>query len=115
MEKEKNFTIIARDLSILPKPSDTWRILQKPRVGEVNGLPHMRGVAIATNGIIVAIKTGDQRVIFGHLEWFVPDKNEPSSPVKGRKGKVFPALLDNIFGQLSPNGSEDHFSSQQES
>lgn len=121
MEKEKNFTLISRDLSFLPKPRDHWHILQKPRVGEVNGIHTMRGVAFATNGIMVAIKTEEQKIIFGHLDWFVPDREEsPSKGVEEKSGKVgkqkvFSSILNDIFGQLSPNGSEDHFSSQQES
>lgn len=37
----------------------------------------MRGLAVATNYIHVKIITG-AGVVFGHLEWFVKDKNEPS-------------------------------------
>ena len=67
--------------SSLPKPYD-WRLIE-PMVGEINGIPTSRGVAIASNGIIVAIMQNDG-VVFGHLDWFVKDKEQPiceASPV----------------------------------
>ena len=60
--------------SSLPKPYD-WRLIE-PMVGEINGIPTSRGIAIATNGIIVAIMQNDG-VVFGHLDWFVKDKEQP--------------------------------------
>lgn len=60
----------------LPSPKDSWRTM--PEVsGGVNGLDHVfRGVAIATNGIMVAIMTPIGIIVFGHLDFFVKDKKE---------------------------------------
>lgn len=61
---------------VLPKPYD-WR-LTEPMPGEVVGLPTSRGVKVATNGIIIAIQQGDE-LVFGHLSWFVEDKEQPTA------------------------------------
>lgn len=63
-------------LAALPRPHDTWRLLCKPCLGEINGLGHyFRGLAVATNGVIVAIETSAGNVLFGHLQWF--EKDDP--------------------------------------
>jgi hypothetical protein len=38
-----------------------------------------RGMATATNGIIVAIETSAGNVLFGHLQWFEKDDPEQAS------------------------------------
>lgn len=58
----------------LPKPYDDWRLVQKPVPGHINGLETIRGLAVATNGIIVALLNSYGKISFGHLEWFVKDK-----------------------------------------
>ncbi|SRR5881394_941009 len=67
-------------LQCLPTPRETWRLLQQPVVGEVTGLGHkFRGLAVATNGIIVCIETSAGNILFGHLQWFEKDnQDEPS-------------------------------------
>lgn len=57
----------------LPKPKE-WRLVAKPIVGQINGLPQFRGLAVATNGIHVAILTSADHLLVGHLEWFLPDE-----------------------------------------
>ena len=37
---------------------------------------------MATNGVVVAIMTGDDRLIFGHIDYFVVDKDLPVEVVK---------------------------------
>ena len=59
---------------ILPKPH-CWRLVSKPCTGEINGLPTLRGMSVATNGIHVAL-LNMQTVAFGHLEWFIKDRKE---------------------------------------
>lgn len=59
---------------LLPRPYE-WRLLKQPIVGEINGLPESRGIAIATNGIIVAIQQNES-LFFGHLDFFVEDEDE---------------------------------------
>lgn len=58
----------------LPKPYD-WRLLSPCVVGEMNALPNMRGVAVATNGILVAILQ-NATIIIGHLDYFVADQEQ---------------------------------------
>ena len=65
---------------VLPKPHD-WRLLNPAIVGEINGLPRSRGVAIATNGILVAIKQNEDQLFIGHLEYFVPDEDSGAEGV----------------------------------
>ena len=55
----------------LPKPHD-WRLVSPAQVGEINGLPSSKGLAIATNGILVAIMQGPTLFI-GHTDSFVVD------------------------------------------
>lgn len=93
----QTFTSIAEVKQVfgitLPKPYD-WRLLSPCVVGEINGLPNLRGTAIATNGILVAIvqQTG---LIIGHLDYFVADQDQSmpqdvnrSVVVKAKKTKI---------------------------
>lgn len=58
----------------LPRPHATWRLLVRPCVGSINGLDRtFSGLAVATNGIIVAILSGAGVVNFAHLQWFIKD------------------------------------------
>ena len=59
----------------LPKPKE-WRLVKQPISGQINGLPHFRGAAVATNGIHVAIESSAGVIFIGHLLWFVKDKPE---------------------------------------
>lgn len=64
------------------KGCEDWRLLPYPVAGEVNGLPMFRGLAVATNGVHVAIETSGGSLIFGHVGWFVVDKEEKCRDVK---------------------------------
>lgn len=68
-------------LKSLPKPRQDWRLLKDPCVGEVNGIPTMRGVATATNGILAAIVRGGT-IVFGHIEYFIVDSQERETLAK---------------------------------
>lgn len=69
--------------------------------GEINGIPSMRGYAVAANGIHVAIFnpfTND--VTFGHIHFFVPDDStdqsvldEATASEKKPKTKITKATL----------------------
>ena len=61
----------------LPKPYD-WRLLSPALVGSINALPGTQGIAVATNGILVAVLQQD-KIFFGHLDWFVADEQSSSS------------------------------------
>jgi hypothetical protein len=59
----------------LPKPFE-WRLLAIPLVGAVNGIPTSHGVAVATNGILVAIVQDERRLFIGHIDSFIADTQE---------------------------------------
>lgn len=59
---------------ILPRPY-CWRLVIDQPVGQIHGLPTCRGIAVATNGILVAIESENQtQVAICHLEWFKCDE-----------------------------------------
>ena len=64
---------------MLPRPHDTWRSIADAPLGQVNGLERFRGKAVATNGVIAAILTSANNVIFGHIQWFVCDEPDEQS------------------------------------
>lgn len=69
---------------VLPSPKTWWLLSDADAVtGEVNGVPSLRGVAVATNGILIAVETVTGTVLFGHRDWFVVDK-EPKDTATGR-------------------------------
>lgn len=53
-----------------------WRLLTPRKSGEVNGIPTSRGLAIATDGMLVLIRQSDGSLFEGHLEWFEKDQLE---------------------------------------
>lgn len=60
---------------VLPKPFD-WRLLPQGELGQIQGIHTMRGTAVATNGIHVAIVCGNT-IHIGHLDWFITDEQAP--------------------------------------
>jgi len=55
-------------------------LLRQPVVGEIVGLGHkFRGLAVATNGVIVALETSAGAALFGHLQWFEKDDKDAVS------------------------------------
>lgn len=60
---------------VLPRPYD-WHLIARPAYGQIHGIPTMRGVAIATNGILVAIIQENDCLTIGHLDNFIPDDVE---------------------------------------
>ena len=53
-----------------------WQLIPEPKLGCINGIPTMRGWAIATNFLLVAIEQLDGQITFGHLLFFQPDAGE---------------------------------------
>jgi ferritin len=51
----------------------------------------MRGLAVATNYVHVAIEQGDGSLVFGHLEWFVKDKLDEKSELDSCSSKTHSA------------------------
>ena len=73
-------------LQSLPRPRDSWRILLMPVTGEITGLGNVfRGLAVATNGVIVAIESSAGAILFGHLQWFEKDDPEEESDIDNVK------------------------------
>jgi len=66
--------------TVLPKPREAWRLLTAPMLGEITGIHTIRGKAIATNGILVAVVREDNELFFGHLEWFKEDPTQHAAP-----------------------------------
>ena len=68
---------------------DGWRPLQEQKSGNIHGLPTLRGTAIATDGVLVAILTWDGKLSVGHLDYFIADKDEPAArPIATPKAKA---------------------------
>lgn len=93
-------------IQMLPKPRDGWRLIQQPVLGGINGLTHKyRGLAVATNGIIVAILTSANAICFGHLEWFIKDEPDEETDLDSAMAEVVAArkrmqtvkTFDNLF------------------
>lgn len=65
---------------LLPRPHP-WYLVSPDNIahGEINGVPSVRGTTVVTNGILVALETETGNVLFGHIEWFVPDAREAGS------------------------------------
>ena len=59
---------------MLPKPHE-WRLLPLAVSGAIHGIPTSQGVAVATNGIHVAI-VQHTRLFIGHIDFFVADEQE---------------------------------------
>jgi hypothetical protein len=59
---------------------DFWRLVDEDiiRLGQINGVSTVRGWAIATDGVIVALEDDHGRLSFGHLDWFVADPDSDS-------------------------------------
>ncbi len=59
----------------LPRPHPWWLLSGDDCiVGEVNGVPTIRGKAVATNGIMVAVLTVQGDIDLGHRQFFVRDE-----------------------------------------
>lgn len=69
----KNLGELCECYGYLPRPK-TWRMLPFAVPGEIHALPNTRGMAVATNGIHVAIENSTYNELFiGHLDWFIVD------------------------------------------
>lgn len=96
------FSLVRHHKVMLPAPKETWRLLQQPCLGNINGLPDFRGIAVATNGIIVAIEDPVMDLLFfGHLEWFVKENDNASDldvVIKAKRpSKKKDSKLDELF------------------
>lgn len=88
---------------MLPKPTETWRLVKDQPSGSIVGLPTIQGIAVATNGILVAIERSDRSILFCHLEWFKCDKGEIETirePKAIGSGKTTKLSLDPFVAEL---------------
>lgn len=60
----------------LPRSKNEWRLLVEPLVGNIYGIPSLRGVVLATDGVLCLIARGE-KLETAHLDWFVVDDNQP--------------------------------------
>jgi len=87
---------------MLPRPHSTWRLLAHPCVGHICGLDRpFSGLAIATNGIMVAILTSAGFVNFGHLEFFIKQQPDAITDLDQRLPKALkPSEVELTFLDL---------------
>jgi hypothetical protein len=80
-----DFTRINR--LVLPKPR-VWWLLSVHETGHIHALQdRTRGVAIATNGPLIAIETETKGILIGHRDWWVKESDSVTmQPPKGYKG-----------------------------
>lgn len=55
-----------------------WRLADMS-IGEFRGLPRLRGVAVATDGVLLLAKDSNGRLIEGHLANWIRDKRATES------------------------------------
>lgn len=90
-----NLSHLSRTLHVtFPKPREEWRLVSPSPIGEIHGLPNLRGIIIATNGILAIQLTPANAVFFVHLEWFTEDKDIVPAPFRIAPGQHLPAYLD---------------------
>ena len=85
---------------VLPKPHPWYRIMDV-RPGEIVGIPTCRGLAVATNDILVALEQSNGEYVFCHYEWFVKDRKEAATRSGKRASKskmVFDSLMADFVG-----------------
>lgn len=84
---------------MLPKPREDWRLVKDPVHGWINGLDRFSGLAVATNGIMVALRDENEVIRIGHLEWFCKtDRRETSDlDAEPRIGRALPQVKTSAF------------------
>lgn len=84
---------------VLPKPRDDWRLVAKPMIGEIKGIPSIRGKTIATNGVLVIIESIIGTTWNAHLAFFVPDEDEETDLFEEGK-TVKPTKHERMFEEF---------------
>jgi hypothetical protein len=79
---------------------DGWRALQEQKQGNIQGLPTLRGTAVATDGVLVAILTWDGTLLVGHLDYFIADKNvstaRPTAAPKPKAARAPKVMIEDF-------------------
>ena len=78
-----------------------WRLSDMSQ-GEFRACPSMRGVAIASDGVLLIIETQDGKTMTGHLMNWLPDSVDAQSPAWQRKQ----------FAELSAQSVQKQFSTK---
>lgn len=60
----------------IPIRAIAWKPVASPPVGEINGLPTLRGKLVATNETLGLLEQPDGTLVEVHKDWFVRDKAE---------------------------------------
>lgn len=72
-------------------PEKGWRPVE--RYGEIHGIHRIRGLCIATNGILCIIVDGNGKIFVAHWDWFVKDK-DLSEPTETKRRSKIEKLLE---------------------
>lgn len=90
-----NLAHMTRELRvILPKPKEEWRMVNPSPIGDVHGLPGLRGIIVASNGILDLLLTPTGAVSFIHHEWFNEDADVVPHPFRPVPGQHRPKYMD---------------------
>lgn len=90
--RDHSITIPAHELN-------AWRMLplREQSMGEIQGLPTLRGRLVATDGVLAYLLNGDKLMLV-HLESFLPDKEEVTTKVgRGARQSRVAKQLDELF------------------
>lgn len=68
---------LARQCRITLPNAHNWRLIRPALTGQIHGLDNFHGNALATDGVEVLIERPNHTIVFGHLQFFVPDKALP--------------------------------------
>lgn len=78
-----------------------WHVVNPPRKGQINGIPDSYGMLVATDGVLCVIDRINLPAFYGHVQWFVEDKEEvergAQQQPKQRADKFVDSLLDGII------------------
>ena len=66
---------------LLPSAKVSYWRLTKRIVGQINGIPSIRGILTATNGILCFIESEAGVPLLGHIGWFEPDQADDREDV----------------------------------
>jgi hypothetical protein len=76
-----------------------WHVVNPPRLGQVHGIPNSRGFLVATDGVSCIIDRVNDQPFYGHVQWFVEEKEETercTTPRASRVDKYVNSLLEGI-------------------
>lgn len=69
-----------------------WRMVE-PRYGHINGLEHLNGRLMATDGVLCYLEFADESLLCGHIAYFKPNKPEQEVRVPKQKTPTMEDVL----------------------